>query len=612
MTFKKHASYNRKAMLPLMRCSSAIMQVIVFFCVLTQAIADVKVSASFNPSVISEGQQTRYVVSVEGARGTPSGTLPVVNGLQIGNQPSVSTSNNFSVINGAMNAVSTTSLAFPATAMAEGVYTVPEWTITIDGKSHRVPVAKLQVVPAGEEFKNAFFFRLEPTLDKVYVGQSLPLRVRLYWRQDIRLLDLQKRPTKQSGEAFTDVDFNFEPQVTTEVVNNVVYNTASWPFILTPLKAGKQQVGFDCEITVQMSGPGGRRYDPFFDSPFFGRGNYERRALSTGLIELDVYNPPEQGKPESFGGAIGQFSIDTKATPLNVDQSEPITLTVTVTGAGNLERMGAPVLPETDGWRIYPPSATFNKTDTLGYTGSKVYEYILRPESPEVKYLPELRFSYFDPLTESYKELKAPEYAVSVKASANPVVSVVGMTESRQNSVTPRRSTGTEMQPLLVIDSGRGELIPLWKQSSFWIAQTAPGAGLLGLCLLGFWRNRESANPLLKKHRKLATELQNAVNTACKAAEKGNAEEFTSAAHDALQVLVALRSGGALDPRAVTWPDAEECFSKAQLSIEEMQGCQSLFTAYEAGKFGGVSIATQELPAKKAQLNSIIKRLTSK
>lgn len=293
----------------------------------------------------------------------------------MGSQPSVSTSNNVSIVNGAMNAVVTTTLAFPVTAMAEGVYTVPDWVITIDGESYQVPAARLQVTPVGEELKNAFFFRLEPALEKAYVGQALPLRVRLYWRQDVQL-DLSARPAKQAGEAFTDVDFNIEPQLDSEVVNNVIYRTASWPFLLTPLKSGKQPIGFNCEVVVQMPGQGGRRMDPFFDSPFFNRGNFERRALTTGMVELDVLNPPDEGKPEGFSGAIGQFAIETKASPLDVEQSEPITLTVTVTGSGNLERMGAPQLAEADGWRIYPPSATFTKSDALGYSGSKVYEYI--------------------------------------------------------------------------------------------------------------------------------------------------------------------------------------------------------------------------------------------
>lgn len=611
MIFKTPKSHNELAILLQGRLRMATALSVVFFCGLAQAIANVSVNASFNPPVVSVGQRTSYVVAIEGAKGTPSGTLPVVNGLQIGNQPSVSTSNNISVINGAMNAVTTTSLVFPATAMAEGVYTVPDWTITIEGKSYQVPAAQLQVTPVGEELKNAFFFKLEPSLEKAYVGQALPMRVRLYWRQDVRL-DLSAQPAKQAGEAFTDVDFNFNPQQDTAVVNNVIYNTASWPFLLTPLKAGKQPIGFNCEIVVQMPGQNGRRMDPFFDSPFFNRGNFERRALTTGLIELEVLNPPEQGKPESFSGAIGQFSIETKASPLDVEQSEPITLSVSVTGSGNLERMGAPALEAVDGWRIYPPSATFTKTDDLGYTGSKVYEYILRPESAEVKYLPELRFSYFDPLTESYRELKGTEFAVNVKESASPVFPVAGSSEPRQGSATARRNTGMEMQPLLVLDKGHGELIPLWRQAPFWVAQSVPGLGLLALCLVGYFRGKEHANPLLRKHRKLAAALQETLQNANKAAESNKAEEFTNAAHDTLQTLVALLSGGILEPRAVTWADAEECFTKAKLNTDEVQGCRSLFTAYEAGKFGGLTIATHELPAKRERLNAVVKKLTTR
>lgn len=572
---------------------------------------DVKVTAAFNPPVVSMGQRTSYVITVEGGSGTPSGVMPTINGVQIGREPSVSNRSSFTNINGRMQGVVSDIYTFPAQAMAEGTYTMPEWTINFDGKPYQVPAAQLQVTPVGEEFKNAFFFKLEPSLDKAYVGQTLPLRVKLYWRQDVRL-DLSAVPTKQAGEAYTDVDFNFNPQTATEVVNNVTYNTAYWPFLLTPLKAGKQPIGFTCEIIVQMPGQGNRRMDPFFDSPFFSRGNVERRALSTGVLELEILNPPEEGKPDSFNGAIGQFTLETKADRLEVEESEPITLTVTVTGAGNLERMGAPYLEEADGWRIYPPSATFSKTDALGYAGSKTFEYILRPESTKPKYLPEMRFSYFDPLSGSYSELNGQELAVTIKPSKNPVTPVLTAASQRKDNATTAADREAEMRPVLLVNSGEGELTPLWRRTSFWTAQAAPALGLLGLCLLGRFQAKQEANPLLRRNRKLATLLHLSMQTAEKAARDNRANDFTEAVHDTLQIMVALISEGALEPKAVTWADAEICLHKQNAPDELVEQCRGLFTAYEAGRFGGQTLSEQELMLKNDQLKAIVRQLTSK
>src|SRR5207302_4569636 len=108
--------------------------------------------------------------------------------------------------------------------------------------------------------------------------------------------------------------------------------------------------------------------------------------------------------PPSFSGAIGNFTMTTDAKPKTVQVGDPITITSTISGRGNFDRVNAPVLEDERGWHKYPPSSKFKQDDEVGLSGTKTSEMVLSPNDTK-QGLPLLAFSDFDPVNELYLTL---------------------------------------------------------------------------------------------------------------------------------------------------------------------------------------------------------------
>ena len=71
--------------------------------------------------------------------------------------------------------------------------------------------------------------------------------------------------------------------------------------------------------------------------------------------------------------------MTTDAKPKSVQVGDPITVTTTIAGRGNFDRVNAPVLEDERGWHKYPPSSKFKQDDEVGISGTKTFETVLSP-----------------------------------------------------------------------------------------------------------------------------------------------------------------------------------------------------------------------------------------
>ena len=69
----------------------------------------------------------------------------------------------------------------------------------------------------------------------------------------------------------------------------------------------------------------------------------------------------------------------TDAKPKSVQVGDPITVTTTIAGRGNFDRVNAPMIEDERGWHKYPPSSKFNQDDEVGISGTKTFEMVLSP-----------------------------------------------------------------------------------------------------------------------------------------------------------------------------------------------------------------------------------------
>ena len=110
--------------------------------------------------------------------------------------------------------------------------------------------------------------------------------------------------------------------------------------------------------------------------------------------------------------------MTTDAKPKTVQVGDPITVTSTITGRGNFDRVSAPELENESGWHKYPPSSKFTQDDDVGISGSKSFETVLSPNEKKHD-LPLFVFSYFDPVKENYVTLRSDTIPIIVEGGAS-------------------------------------------------------------------------------------------------------------------------------------------------------------------------------------------------
>ena len=126
--------------------------------------------------------------------------------------------------------------------------------------------------------------------------------------------------------------------------------------------------------------------------------------FSSEATALEV-KPLPPGAPPSFAGAVGNFSLTTDVKPRTAQVGDPLTVTASISGRGNFDRVTAPTLENERGWHTYPPSSNFKANDDIGVGGTKTFELVITPNEPK-KDVPPLVFSFFNPLKEQYVTLK--------------------------------------------------------------------------------------------------------------------------------------------------------------------------------------------------------------
>jgi hypothetical protein len=119
---------------------------------------------------------------------------------------------------------------------------------------------------------------------------------------------------------------------------------------------------------------------------FFFGGRRASRSGDQPAPRPDVQPLPEQGKPSDFSGAVGHFTLEVRAAPLDVTAGDPVTLTYTLRGEGDLSSVVPPALSGSDALRVYPvqPAAT----PPGNAAGARTFEQVVIPLQPGSVRLP--------------------------------------------------------------------------------------------------------------------------------------------------------------------------------------------------------------------------------
>src|SRR5262249_61266853 len=164
------------------------------------------------------------------------------------------------------------------------------------------------------------------------------------------------------------------------------------------------------------------------------------------------------------------FEIETKAAPLALGVGDPVTVTTTIRGNGDLASMAPPSIAATDTLRVYPVQPSGQPAP-----GERTFEQVVIPLRAGTVALPEMRLSYFDPEGRAYRTTSQPPVNLSVHPSAGQATGsqVVG-------AAGPRPAPEKLGRDLVFIKDDPGPLAPIrarrHRGAPFWAWQLRPPA----------------------------------------------------------------------------------------------------------------------------------------
>ena len=567
------------------------------------------VTAVLSKSQVAVGEEVQLEVRLTGARSADAPEQIPVDGLEIHR---TGTSQRVEINN--FNLTASVSYDYTILPLKEGTFTIPPQIIHVGSSSLRTPTLTLHVAASSNQPARQYRRGTQPAFDtgklvfaelivpkkSAFVGEMVPVQIRLAY--DPRTHPQLTEPPEITGQGFTAQKLQQSGE-NLETINGKTYNIVTFKSAIAAAHSGKVEIG-PVKAKAQMvvprrpSAPRSRSpfdlfdlddpfSDPFFSNPFSQFGERREVEISSEPVALDV-KPLPQNAPLSFSGAIGNFTMTTDAKPKSVQVGDPITVTSTISGRGNFDRVNAPAIEDEHGWHKYPPSSKFKQDDEVGISGEKTFETVFSPNEKK-QTLPVLAFSYFDPVKEQYVTLRSEPVAITVQGSAAATQNVAS---SRPASVAPapaapRLAVTTKPADILYQLTERPaateSFAPLYTRPVFWIAQLVALLVVIGFA--GWNVHRAKADN--REARRIAA-LQHELGERMRKLHRADASprEYYAEASRAVRVKAALASGNRqVDPNTV---DAETAADTFDLNGDSRERLRRLFEQSDEFQYSGV------------------------
>jgi hypothetical protein len=536
--------------------------------------------------------------------GQPSGTPqpPPVTGLQF---KYIGPSSFVSFVNGQTS--STLTHNFQVKPTQTGEFEIPSIMAKVGNETLTSQPVKFKVVrapaaqPGSEAEQQALaLLRFAVPKQEVFVGETIVVEQRLLIRAGVQSVPGLDIPALQLPGCA--IGKTMQGQQRQTVIGSATFTVVPFYVPLTVLRPGKISIGpVEGAVVVELPS---RNRQPDFPDPFgFGiinRGVQQRVAVSSPEVSLNALPLPEQGKPKSFSGAVGQFQMNVSASPTNVAVGDPVTIRVQVAGRGALDSITLPEQPAWNEFKIYPPTVKTETTGDLGLEGTRTFEQVVVPQNTEIKELPVLAFAYFDPEKRSYHTLQHPATPLLVRPSGSSPAPTLAVNNPKSDAPTPVQDI-VHIKPRLGNHAGASR--PWVQQPVFIVMQGVPVFALLGAIL---WRRRQDSlanNPRLRRQRQVERLVQAGLAELPTLAAQRNSDQFFALVFRLLQEQIGERLG--MPASAITEAVVDDKLVPGGLTMEAAQALHGLFQQCNQARYAPVQ-SLHELAAVIPRLEAVL------
>jgi hypothetical protein len=572
--------------------------------------AELNFSADADRTTVGLGEQLQLTVTVQGTNigGAPRPQVPAMSDFdQLGSTSSQST--NISFVNGRMTQQNTISFIYFLSPKRVGNLTIPAFKLAFKGTTYETqPIAitvskESQAPPQSQQRQQQppFGFPGPPgrsrTRDSgrgsvvltssadrtaVYQGEQVTVTFVLYTQAQLGDLGIKSMPgfTGTWAEQLFDAkELNWR----NATYNGQRYSAATVKQVaLFPTQSGQVKID-KMTVTGQV----------VVDDGWFGSA--APFEASSDPITINVKPLPELGKPQDFGGGVGDFKVTAALSGDSSVGGEPLTLTVKVAGTGNIGLVGEPKLAPISGVKVLSPETKQTTRTTDGrVSGERTFNYPLIPTSDGKFVIPEITMGFFSPKANAYYTQPTPrlEFVASGATGRSPL----------EETGTGVKTLGTDIQHI---------------KSSF--AAQAPAAAFLGWffypagflalglgVLLGRHRRRLEQDRGYARRSRSSRLVKKGLAEATSLLAQGNEREFYAALNRAVVRYVGDRFN--LETSGMTGEQIQSELTSRNIDADTVSALLELVASCDAARFSpGMARCTPKETLNKARI--VLERL---
>jgi hypothetical protein len=447
------------------------------------------------------------------------------------------------------------------------------------------------------------FVRVAADKRKVYVGEPVAVEWQLFLTER---QDKYQTVTEPRTDGFWSEELPLPGQpgslnLTQQPWNGRTYLVA--PLMrkaLFPLQAGKLSVTpLESEIS---------------QVDFFGRVLRTQR-LKAEPLEIEAAPLPTEGRPAGFdASSVGSFRLEARLDRDRVGVGEAVTLTLAVTGRGNLRKLAPPRLPALAGVKTYEPKVDVKIDRGDGISGSKTVEHLLLPERAGTIMIPAFELAVFDPEARAYRVERSLPLRLEVAADGRPAAAGAGAaagavaaggasalaTAAGAENVLPVEIRPPRNRPTLRRDIGT----TFYRSRLFWGVVLLPPLAFAATVAAGRVRERLSQETERGRRRKLRRLVKRRLRAAEAHLEAGAASPLFIEIDRVLRELVEAKLGRSI--AGLAHDEIGGALGASGLDADTRGRVLGLLEDCDRGRFAPGSVGRDEMRAALERAEEII------
>ena len=565
---------------------------------------DISVTATVDKNSLTIEDVLRLSIVIKGTQNTPPPELPSLPSFRVA---AAGTSSSTQYIN-TQRSVSITH-NYRLTPMKTGTMIIGPARVRINGNTYSTQPITIKIqkssnnsTPSG---KTAF---VEAALSnkKAYIGEQLVYTFRLFHRVDAKNLNL-KLPF--DSKWFHKENLG-EPKAYIKIINGIQYHVQELSMAIFPLIKGIIDIPASViELDLLHKTQSRHRQDPFsqfFNDPFFGqRTQVQHKVLRSQPLALDVL-PLPKGAPKGFKNLIGEFEISSKLGKSDLEVGDTTTLTVTVSGRGDIKGVTIEEPDLKNHFKIYPDKPEVRQVvDKNEIRGEKIFKFALVPLVKGQKTLPIFTLPYFDTEKGQYYIAKTQAITLDIKPSSTK--EKLNLVQSSQQSLKIEKpeiqTLGKDILPIYT------ELDKFQNNGAYSLAYMGTGFGspIIIFFISVFVMKRQNRMKYDVAFYRRRNAFKNANQRLKNMTTQAESKEFARQLSEILREYIGDKLN--LEGKAITAEEVEACLKESNYQYSHAENTRKLLEKCETLQYAPMNLgSTKELLGESENLIKVLEK----